>query len=241
MKRTFLLLAAILLRGGVVLYAESPEFLADSVVVPAGTFESPSAIWHLKKSESPRVFVWFHGGMQSAKCAKGYEAGKAMLPFLKNSRREAIVASASACKENHWLSREALFAVDGALDSAEARLGVRIDTVSLVGVSDGGLGVLGYSLYGRRVVESRLLVSTNLASVSDAANLARARRLRNGTWTFLQGGNDRLYPSSRTLPWLDAFCRIIGKSCRIRFDESGEHDWSWWSAHRPQWIQEFAP
>lgn len=240
MKRAFLL-AAILLGMDAAMGADVPGFLADSIVVPAGTFESPSAVWHLKKFKSPRVFVWFHGGMQSAKCAKGYEAGKALLPFLKDSRRGAIVASSSACKENHWLTREALISVDGMLDSAEARLGIRIDTVSLVGVSDGGLGVLGYSLYGRRIVESRLLVSTNLASASDAENLAASGRLRDGNWTFLQGGNDRLYPSSRTMPWMETFCRIIGKNCRIRFDERGEHDWSWWSSHRSLWIREFAP
>ncbi len=220
--------------------ADSVPFVADSMRIVLGTFESPSAVWHPVKVSRPRVLVWFHGGMQGKKCDKGYEAGAALVPFLEKASRESAVLSVSACRENHWLSVAPLGAVDRMLDSLEARWKLKIDTVSLVGVSDGGLGVVGYTLYGKRAVLGRLLVSTNLAAVADARNLAKDPRVRLGTWTFLQGGSDRLYPSDRTVPWMEAFCSALGgKSCRIRFDERGEHDWSWWTLRRESWIRDF--
>lgn len=220
--------------------ADPRSFAADSIQINVGNFSSPSAVWHRQESGNLRMFVWFHGGMRSAKCAKGYEAGAALLPFLKNSPGNVAVVSVSACGENHWLSPAPLKAVDAMLDSVEARLHLKIDTVSLVGVSDGGLGVVGYTLYGKRFVRSRLLASTNLAAVADAENLSGDPKIRQGTWTFLQGGADRLYPSSGTLPWMERFCSALGrKACKIRFDERGEHDWSWWTLHRESWIRDF--
>lgn len=219
-----------------------PKFSADSILIAVKNFQSPAAVFHLKKVRQPKVYVWFHGGMQSAKCAKGYEAANALVPFLEKSKSEAIAISVSACKENHWLSNNALLVVDKMLDSVEMRFHIRIDSVSLVGVSDGGLGIAGYTLYGKRSIRSRLLVSTNLSAVADAKNLAQDPKIRQGAWTFLQGGSDRLYPRNQTLPWMEKFCAALGvKKCRIHFDENGEHDWSWWTTHRAEWIQEFIP
>ena len=219
-----------------------PKFSADSLVIFAGDFSSPAAFWHQGNIKLPQIYVWFHGGMQSSKCAKGYEAGKALVPFLEKASGESAVVSVSACKENHWLTQQALLAVDYALDSMEARFHIQIDTVSLVGISDGGLGVVGYTLYGKRTVKSRLLISTNLAAVADAQNLPRDPKIREGSWTFMQGGLDRLYPPERILPWLERFCSGLGaKFCKIRFDERGEHDWSWWISFRRAWIQNFFP
>lgn len=223
-------------------FATDRNFSADSLELSQPNFSSPAAVWHRGTPKSPNVFVWFHGGMQSSRCAKGYEAGAALVPFLEKARGENIVASVSACKEHHWLSKEAMKTVDQLLDQLEIRWKLKIDSVSLVGVSDGGLGVLYYSMVGKRSAKAHLLVSTNLSAVADAQNLQMESRLRTGTWTFLQGGSDRLYSASRTVPWIEAFCRGIGqKKCQLRFDEKGEHDWSWWTSHRNFWIQEFLP
>jgi hypothetical protein len=222
--------------------SNAKSFTADSLLISVGTFTSPSAVWHKGAPKHPQVYVWFHGGMQSSKCAKGYEAGGMLVPFLEKSKKENIVVSVSACKENHWLTPVVLKTVDAMLDSVQARYQIQIDTVSLVGVSDGGLGIAGYTLYGKRAVRARLLVSTNLSAVSDAQNLSKALRVRQGSWTFLQGGSDRLYPSNRAVPWMDEFCSILGaKQCTIHFDNRGEHDWSWWTSNREGWIREFVP
>lgn len=222
--------------------AADKKFSADSLELLQPNFKSPAAVWYKGSPKNPNVFVWFHGGMQSSKCAKGYEAGAALLPFLEKARGENIVASVSACREHHWLSNEAMSAVDQLLDTLERRWKLKIDTVSLVGVSDGGLGILSYSFVGKRAVKARLLVSTNLSAVSGSQNFYLESKLQRGSWTFLQGGSDRLYPAARTVPWIEAFCQKIGpKNCRLRFDEKGEHDWSWWTAHQNFWIQEFLP
>ncbi|MFA6836006.1 MAG: alpha/beta hydrolase [Fibrobacteraceae bacterium] len=221
-------------------FSFAASFRADSLVIPSGSFSSPSAVWHKGTPKVPKVFVWFHGGMQSLKCAKGYEAGAALVPFMGKLSADYAVMSVSACGETHWLTDDALRAVDIALDSLALRWKVKIDEVSLVGVSDGGLGVLGYSLKGRRKVRSRLLVSTNLSSVADAKNLASSPRIKVGTWRFFQGGHDRLYPSRNVFPWIDAFCKELGsKACQIQVDEQGEHDWSWWTSNRSSWIADF--
>lgn len=222
--------------------ARPAPFTADSLQISVGRFTSPSAVWHRGVPKHPQVYVWFHGGMQSSKCAKGYEAGGMFVPILEKSSKENIVVSVSACKENHWLTQSTLKAVDVMLDSVAARFQIPVDTVSLVGISDGGLGVAGYTLYGKRTVKARLLVSTNLSAVSDADNLSKTMKVRQGAWTFLQGGSDRLYPSNRTLPWMERFCAALGsKQCKIRYDERGEHDWSWWISNRESWIRDFVP
>lgn len=232
-----------LVLGALGIFAAEPQpFKTDSLLISVGSFTSPSAIWYRETSRKPQVVIWFHGGMQSARCAKGYEAGKALVPFFEKSHKDVWVVSTSACLENHWLESLAQKAVDVMLDSVESRFGKKIDTVSLAGVSDGGLGVVGYSLYGKRTVKSRLLVSTNLSAVSDAKNLSSAAKIRQGTWTFLQGGSDRLYPAASTVPWMETFCGALGRSqCQIRYDERGEHDWSWWTSHRASWIEHFSP
>jgi hypothetical protein len=208
----------------------------DTLRVSAGGIYSVTGVWHRGAPESPKVFIWFHGGMQSANCQKGLVAGNA-LDTLASSDASAVVVSASACGEHHWLSQEMLRIPDAALDSLERRWNVKISSVALVGVSDGGLGVLGYSLYGRRTVISRMLISTNLTQTADAASLSALPRVQTGRWLFIQGGNDRLYPAPTVLPWQDAFCKGVGlKRCEIKTDSRGEHDWSWWRANRKEWL-----
>lgn len=208
----------------------------DTLRVSAGGVYSATGVWHRGTPGAPKVFIWFHGGMQSTNCAKGLVAGNA-LDTLVSSDPSAVVVSASACGEHHWLSQEMLRMPDAALDSLEHRWNVKISSVALVGVSDGGLGALGYSLYGRRTVVSRLLISTNLTQVAAAGSASALPSLRTGWWLFIQGGSDRLYPAPTVLPWLDAFCKGIGgKSCEIKTDPRGEHDWSWWRANRKEWL-----
>ena len=87
------------------------------------------------------VVVWFHGGMTSGNCEKGLVAGDDFSKLFPN----VIVVSASACRDKHWATGVMVAAVDAAIDSVAARRGSPVDTISLVGVSDGALGVLVYS------------------------------------------------------------------------------------------------
>ena len=78
-------------------------------------------------------------------------------------------------------------AVDAALDSVAQRRGGFVDEVSLVGVSDGALGVLYYSMQGKRRVKDRLLMSSFGKLLGGAPEVAGASpRMRDGRWRFLQ-------------------------------------------------------
>lgn len=217
------------------LLAVSAAFALENFSVNVGGFESPVGVWAPAAREDSPIVVWFHGGMTSSKCAKGLEAGEGFSKFAPH----AVVASPSACGRQVWPSEFGVKVTDALLDTLERRLGRRIAEVNLVGVSDGALGVVYYSLFGRRGVKHRLLVSSYLEPFGDPQQLAREPKLRLGAWTFLQGGSDRLYPAERTHPWLSEFCRARGANCTLHFDTAGEHDWSYWAEKRADWILEF--
>lgn len=222
----------------------------DSLSVPVGALgiQSPTGIWWPVKvrkwgkekwkpvnneyaSKSP-VVVWFHGGMGSSNCAKGLVAGEDFADFYPGK----IVVSVSACRENHWVTKGMIDAVDAALDSVAARRKSPIEKVSLVGISDGSLGVLTYSLEGRRAVENRLLMSSFGGFLGEPQAIASQKKMQSGRFRFLQGGKDRLYPSDKTVPWITEFCKAVQVDCELRFDPEGEHDWSYWKNYRMDWI-----
>ena len=187
---------------------------------------------HAAKSS---VVVWFHGGMTSGNCEKGYVAGDDFAKLFPN----VVVVSASACRDRHWATGAMLAAVDAALDSVGARRGSPVGEVSLVGVSDGALGVLVYSMQGKRRVKDRLLASSFGKLLGEARMLAGANsRMRDGRWRFLQGGNDRLFPAGEARPWIEEFCREVKADCMLRFDPAGEHDWSYWREKHLDWIRD---
>ena len=212
---------------------------SDSLSVPVGAsgVQSPTGIWWpCTGSAKSSVVVWFHGGMGSGNCAKGLVAGN----DFANLYPKKIVVSVSACRGNHWVTKGMMDAVDAALDSVAARRKSPVEKVSLVGVSDGALGVLFYSLEGRRAVNDRLLMSSFGKMLGEAGELAsaNAERMRSGRWRFLQGGKDRLYPSNQAVPWIEEFCKAVQVDCELRFDPEGEHDWSYWKDKRMDWIRD---
>lgn len=211
----------------------------DSLVVSVPGYSSPTAIWWPAKAkgQSAPVMVWFHGGMTSSNCSKGLTAGHDLADIYP----AAIVVSVSACMQNHWWTSQLVATLDAALDSVAARRKSPVGEVHLVGISDGSLGVLSYSLSGKRSVKNRLLMSSYGAAVGEAEQLASSPRMQSGRWRFLQGGSDRLYPAEKTVPWIENFCKSVQVDCRLRFDPSGEHDWSYWKDRHKDWIVESLP
>ncbi|WP_097034683.1 hypothetical protein [Fibrobacter sp. UWT3] len=188
-----------------------------------------------KDLASAQVVVWFHGGMTSGNCQKGFVAGDDFSKLFPH----VIVVSASACRENHWVTATMESVIEAALDSVAARRKAPVNEVSLVGVSDGALGVINYSVKGRRRVRDRLLVSSFGKLLGDApAVVGASPRMRDGRWRFLQGGNDRLFPAGEAKPWIEDFCREVRVDCMLRFDPAGEHDWSYWREKHLDEIRE---
>lgn len=193
------------------------------------------ALPKLPKAAKSDVVVWFHGGMTSGNCEKGLVAGADFSKLFP----DVVVVSASACRETHWVTDAMVSAVDAALDSVARKRNANVGKVSLVGVSDGALGVLYYSAQGKRRVKDRLLASSFGNLLGDApAIAASSSRMREGRWRFLQGGADRLFPVAQAKPWIEDFCRAVAVDCALRFDPAGEHDWSYWREKHLDWIRE---
>ena len=213
--------------------------LQGSVMFPVTSMTSdmPVGVWRsISKKNQPATgtIVWFHGGMTSNNCQKGLAAGGGLANTLPNY----TVVSASACKQNHWVEPSTIQAVDDALDSLARKQKKDINEISLVGISDGSLGVIAYSLWGKRKIQNRILISSYGESLGPAAQVATQAALKSGRWRFIQGGADRLYPSEKTLPWIQEFCQNVGTSCDLKFDPQGEHDWSYWQNKHKDWILE---
>jgi len=209
-----------------------------SVLFSAGanSSEVPVGVWrHPNNKSTVGTIVWFHGGMTSNNCQKGLIAGSDLATLLP----KYTIVSASACKQNHWVDESTIQAIDESLDALAKRQNKSIDTVSLVGISDGSLGVIAYSLWGKRKVQTRILMSSYGASLGPASQVATQPSMKNGRWRFIQGGSDRLYPSEKTLPWIQEFCTNVGTKCDLKFDPQGEHDWSYWQNKHKDWILEF--
>lgn len=211
----------------------------DTLQIRVGTTHSAAGIW-VPKGKLPKklpVVIWLHGGMQSGKCEKGFEAGLAALPWL--SQKAILVASPSACRDKHWLSPAGLDAIESLLDSLDARFSIDPSQITLIGVSDGGFGVTSYSLQGKRKIAHRVFISTYIGAWLPMEQIKDVKqKLSTGTWTFLQGGADQIFPAERTKPWIEAFCLQVPQ-CSLHWDAKGEHDMSWWVEHRPEWIRKF--
>ena len=211
--------------------------IKGSIMLPATSLSSdmPVGVWKgLNKKPSVGIIVWFHGGMTSNNCQKGLVAGGALSKILP----DYTIVSASACKQNHWVEPTTIEALDNALDSLARRQKKEVTEISLVGISDGALGVIAYSLWGKRKIRNRILLSSYGESLGPAAQVAGQPVLKKGRWRFIQGGADRLYPAEKSVPWIQEFCKNLSTECDLKFDPLGEHDWSYWQNNRKDWILE---
>lgn len=213
-----------------------PRLENASIMFPVhSTPDMPVGVWRAAGNKtSAETIVWFHGGMTSNNCQKGLVAGGALSKMMPSY----TIVSASACKQNHWVEPSTIKNLDIALDSLTKRQKKEIPEVSLVGISDGSLGVIAYSMWGKRKIKNRILMSSYGESLGPAAQVAAQAPLKNGRWRFIQGGSDRLYPSEKTLPWIQEFCQNVGTQCDLKFDPQGEHDWTYWQNKHKDWILE---
>lgn len=174
------------------------------------------------------LVVWLHGGMRSADREKGFEAHRAWLPYLPPRRYWLCGPSAYGGAE--WTTPAGLAHIEGLIAHMLAAYPIDSTDISLVGVSDGCLGVIAYSLAGRHVPRRRVLISSAPQLVLPAERMAGIPRFALGRWDFLQGGQDRLFPSDRVFPYLQRFAEAYPNAAVHRFPD-GEHDFSWYSAH----------
>ncbi len=106
----------------------------------------------------------------------------------------------------------------------------------MVGVSDGSLGVIAYSAEGKYPLRRRLLISCYPQIVIPPESLVGHPQFALGTWDFLQGGQDRLFPTSAVMPYLDRWKSVYPNST-IHYFPDGEHDFSFYATHSQKLLK----
>jgi pimeloyl-ACP methyl ester carboxylesterase len=188
------------------------------------------------RSGKAGLIVWLHGGMRSQNREKGLEAHRGWLPFLPP--RRYYVASPSAYAGAEWTAPQGLAHIEALIDQMLKSYPIDSGDVNLVGVSDGCLGVIAYSLRGARPVRRRVLISSAPQLVVPPENLPGQARFAQGAWDFVQGGRDRLFPADQVLPYLERF-RALYPNARVHAFPDGEHDFSWYAGHAPELLRSF--
>lgn len=172
------------------------------------------------------LVVWLHGGMRSANREKGFEAHRAWLPFLPAGRY--YLCSPSAFGGAEWPTPQGLGHIEALIAHMLSAYPIDSADISLVGVSDGGLGVIAYSLQGRFALRRRVLISSAPQLVLPMEALPGQARFARGRWDFLQGGRDRLFPPDQVFPYLRRFESLYPNAKFHAFPE-GEHDFAWYA------------
>jgi pimeloyl-ACP methyl ester carboxylesterase len=182
------------------------------------------------------LIVWLHGGMTSRNREKGLEAHRGWLDYIP--ARRYYVCSPSAYAGAEWPTPSGLGHIDALIDHMLRAYAIDTADINMVGVSDGSLGVIAYSLQGAHPLRRRVLISSAPQLVLPAENLAGQARFARGSWDFVQGGRDRLFPSDQVMPYLERF-RQSYPNARVHAFPEGEHDFSWYAQHAPELLRSF--
>lgn len=204
-----------------------PDSVACGITLPEGG---------LPKGGRAGLIVWLHGGMRSANREKGYEAHRAWLGYIP--ARRYFLCSPSAYGGAEWPTAQGLEHIETLIGYMLKTYPIDPKDVNMVGVSDGCLGVVAYSLQGSRPLHRRILISSAPQLVLPVESLVGRAEFKSGTWDFVQGGRDRLFPADQIMPYLERF-RADYPNARIHFFPDGEHDFSWYIAHAPNLLESF--
>lgn len=204
-----------------------PDGNACGISLPAGG---------APKGRKAGLIVWLHGGMRSANREKGLEAHRGWLAYLP--ARRYYVCSPSAYGGADWLTPQGQGHIEALIGHMLESYPIDPADISMIGVSDGSLGVIAYSLRGSRPLRQRVLISSAPQLVLPAENLPGQARFSQGTWDFVQGGKDRLFPADQVMPYLDRF-HALYPNARVHAFPEGEHDFSWYAEHVPDLLRGF--
>lgn len=188
------------------------------------------------KGKKAGLIVWLHGGMRSANREKGLEAHRGWLAYLP--ARRYYVCSPSAFGGAEWPTPQGLAHIEALIAYMLQTYPIDPGDISMVGVSDGSLGVIAYSLQGKRALRHRVLISSAPQLILPAESLAGQARFAQGTWDFVQGGKDRLFPADQVFPYLERFHSLY-PNARVHAFAEGEHDFSWYAEHEPALLRGF--
>ncbi|MBF0432469.1 MAG: hypothetical protein HQK83_14390 [Fibrobacteria bacterium] len=189
----------------------------------------------LKKTDKEAgLIVWFHGGMRSNLRNKGGRAHLAILPFTDSS---CYVVSPSAFKGQDWLTSEGVENIRSLVNYMLKRYRVNKQDINLVGVSDGCLAVIHYSMVAEHPINRRLLFSSFPGLVLQEGDLPAQKNFFQGSWYFFQGAKDRLFPSARVFPYLYFWKKTFPHTTLYLFP-NGLHDFSFYATNASDKIKQ---
>lgn len=181
------------------------------------------------------LILWFHGGMRSRNPEKGLDAHRPLLDFVDPASH--VLASPSAFAGRDWLGPGALATTEALIDTLLSLYPIDPGNLRLIGVSDGSLAVIRYGSGGRRRAQALILVSSLPQLALPPDRWQGDMRIAEGSWHFLQGGRDRLFPEATVLPYLREWVRRYPAS-RLHYFPEGEHDFSWYAIHAAPLLRE---
>jgi hypothetical protein len=188
----------------------------------------------LKPKRKIGLIVWLHGGMRSGNSEKGAEAHRAILPFIDPT--SFYLASPSAFGGQDWLSPKGIEHIDALIEYMVNRYPIDLTNINLVGVSDGSLGVIAYTIGGKFPLRRHVLISSFPQIVIPPEALAGQTRFTTGTWDFFQGGQDRLFPTQQVLPYLNRWVAVY-PNAHLHYFPEGEHDFSYYATHAAEMLK----
>jgi len=181
-----------------------------------------------KSAHKLGVIIWLHGGMRSANREKGYEAHRAIIPFINS--QSYYLASPSAFGGEDWTTPKGQEHIENLITYLLSHYPIDSTDINFVAVSDGTLGLIVYSAQGHHALHRRVLLSCFPQIVLPIESLPAQIQFKSGTWDFFQGGHDRLFPADQTLPYLKQW-ETLFPNAHLHYYPDGEHDFSYYAAH----------
>ncbi len=173
------------------------------------------------------VHVHLHGGVMRPRRDDG--------GWWRNEERvvrdDAIVVIPESWSESLWWHASQIENLLGTLNDVKRTYNVDENQVHLLGISDGGTGAYYHAFKATTPWASFLpfiahpVVLANPASNADGD--MHVTNLRNKPLFVVNGGQDRLYPTSSVVPYLRLF-REAGVFLDFRPQPEAGHDLSWW-------------
>ena len=201
---------------------------SDPIQIRLGPDSNACGIILPKPLKRAPLILWLHGGMRSQRTTKGWDAEKALLPYLKPG--SYYLCSPSAYAEADWLTPQGLAHVETLLNYMEKHYPVEKNRLIFVGVSDGCLGAIHYAGEGKRKPFRFILFSSHPSLAVDPNALLTDPRYTKTRWDLFQGGRDRLFPSQEVFPLLKDWAGANPK-IKLHLYPEGEHDFSWYAVH----------
>ena len=212
-------------RGRRVLTRRNPEGVEYRTVawIPAG----------YDPAERYPVRVYLHGGVSRPRRDEA--------AWWRNQERyardDAIVLFPESWAETMWWQASQIENLAGVVNDLKRTYNVDENRVHLMGVSDGGTGAFYHAFKAPTPWAGFFSFNGHpavLASPSTAADgQMYVANLRNKPFFVVNGGEDRLYPISSVVPFLQLFVDA-GVSVEFRPRPEAGHNMQWWDEESPR-------